>query len=72
LDAIDSFGASAADKIVPMKDQKSLSIKVLSRAYEGIKSAGNLGNKTNYRHKWGTTDEPLYVAYPKHGLGTRG
>lgn len=67
-----TFGASAAEKIVPMKDQKSLSIKVLARAYEGIKSAGNLGNKTNYRHKWGTTDEPLYVAYPKHGLGTRG
>lgn len=67
-----TFGASAASKIIPLSHESGLSLKVLSKAYESIVNSGNLLNKSDYRKKFNLKEEPLYICYPKHGLGTRG
>lgn len=37
-----------------------------------IAKSFHLTNKSDYRRKFGVTDQDVYVCYPKHGLGFRG
>lgn len=47
-------------------------MKVLQAAYDTIVKQFNLNRKSEFRAKMGAVEDPLYVAYPPHGLGSRG
>ncbi|KAK7178056.1 aspartyl-tRNA synthetase [Paraphaeosphaeria sporulosa] len=64
-----TFGAGASSKFTPGHNVKGPMAKVLSRAYQAIAAELKLTNKTEFRKKLGTTDDPSYICYPPHGLG---
>jgi len=67
-----TFGVGAADKMDPVENLSGFRTKALAEAYSPIVKAFHLTNKSDYRRKFGAIDEPLYVAYPKGGLGLKG
>ena len=46
--------------------------KALRKAYEAINKQFKLTNKSEFREKMGVRNEPVYVCYPRGGLGAGG
>ena len=67
-----TFGASAVDSLTPIHNLKGLSIKTLSRTYHTIASQLKLVQKGEFREKLGAEEDPVYICYPRHGLGAKG
>lgn len=67
-----TFGASATDTISAAAHLDGAAFKLLSKTYQGIARTFRLTNKTHWRRKFHVNEEPLYVCYPKHGLGFQG
>jgi nondiscriminating aspartyl-tRNA synthetase len=67
-----TFGSGATAQLVPGHNMKGAKIKVLSKAYSTIVNELKLTNKSEFREKLGATDDPVYIAYPPHGLGPMG
>jgi len=67
-----TFGGGATSKFTPGHNLKGTRVKVLARAYQAIASELKLTNKSEFREKMGTTEDPIYVCYPPHGLGPSG
>jgi aspartyl-tRNA synthetase len=47
-------------------------VKFLMKAYETINKQFKLTNKSEFREKMGTWNDPVYVCYPRGGLGAGG
>ena len=67
-----TFGGGASSKFIPGHNIKGARVKVLSKAYHAIASELHLTAKTDFRQKLGAQDDPVYIAYPPHGLGPMG
>ncbi|KAK5174371.1 aspartate--tRNA ligase dps1 [Saxophila tyrrhenica] len=67
-----TFGGGAASKLTPGKNLKGARFKVLSKAYHAIATELKLTNKTEFRTKLGAQEDPVFIAYPPHGLGPAG
>lgn len=67
-----TFGTSAREVIEPANNVGGLRFKGMAKTYKSITSAFNLTNKTDFRRKFGVEEEPVFVAYPPHGLGISG
>lgn len=67
-----TFGTSARDTIEPASNVGGLRFKGIAKTYKSITSAFNLTDKTDFRRKFGVEEEPVFVAYPPHGLGISG
>ena len=46
--------------------------KALKRAYEAINRQFRLTNKSEFREKLGCRNDPIFVCYPRGGLGAGG
>ncbi|KZT18358.1 aspartyl-tRNA synthetase cytoplasmic [Neolentinus lepideus HHB14362 ss-1] len=67
-----TFGAGARDKLERADNIGGFRVRALEKTYNGLSSSFNLTNKGDFRAKFGTHQEPLYISYPKGGLGVKG
>jgi ergosteryl-3beta-O-L-aspartate synthase len=67
-----TFGAGATDHLVPGHHLSGAKVRVLQRAYDATVKQFHLTRKSEFRAKMGATEEPLWIAYPPHGLGAKG
>ncbi|GAA5824205.1 hypothetical protein JCM11251_001566 [Rhodosporidiobolus azoricus] len=67
-----TFGASAQEEIHPEYNLGGWKVKMLGKAYKKIVSKYGLANRSQFRSKFGTEDEPLYVAYAPGSFGWSG
>ncbi|RHZ65637.1 aspartyl-tRNA synthetase, cytoplasmic [Aspergillus thermomutatus] len=67
-----TFGAGATNTLTPGHNLHGAKIKMLQHTYETLAKQFHLVRKSEFRAKLGAHDEPLYIAYPPHGLGSRG
>lgn len=67
-----TFGGGASNHLVPGHHISGAKIRVLSHTYDAIVKQFNLNKKTEFRAKMGAEEDPSYIAYPPHGLGSRG
>ncbi|PYH99970.1 aspartyl-tRNA synthetase, cytoplasmic [Aspergillus ellipticus CBS 707.79] len=67
-----TFGAGAMAKLTPGHNLHGTRIKMLQHTYDTMAKQFHLVRKSEFRAKLGAEDDPLYIAYPPHGLGTKG
>ncbi|KAI1948646.1 aspartate--tRNA ligase dps1 [Ophidiomyces ophidiicola] len=67
-----TFGGGATAHLTPGHNISSTKAKFLSKTYDTIVRQFKLNRKTEFRAKLGALEDPMYIAYPKHGLGTKG
>ncbi|KZZ88560.1 Aminoacyl-tRNA synthetase, class II (D/K/N)-like protein [Ascosphaera apis ARSEF 7405] len=67
-----TFGAGATTHLLAGHNMSGAKVKVLQKSYDAIARQFRLTKKTEFRAKLGAVEVPLYIAYPKKGLGTRG
>ena len=67
-----TFGAGASAHLSAGHNLSSAKVKMLQTSYDTIVKQFKLNRKTEFRAKLGAHEEPLYIAYPPHGLGSRG
>lgn len=68
-----TFGTSAATHLEKGSHQSAVKMKALSKAYDAITSSFHLLNKSDFRSKFSSEQDPVWIAYPKHGgLGVQG
>ncbi|KAJ5132931.1 hypothetical protein N7448_007089 [Penicillium atrosanguineum] len=67
-----TFGAGATSQLIPGHNLHGAKIKMLEHTYEALAKQFHLVRKSEFRAKLGATEEPLYISYPSHGLGSKG
>jgi ergosteryl-3beta-O-L-aspartate synthase len=67
-----TFGASAVNSFVPAHNLKGAGVKLLAKTYHAIATRLRLMEKGEFRGKLGAKEDPIYIAYPRHGLGPGG
>ncbi|KAI5474297.1 hypothetical protein MNV49_003650 [Pseudohyphozyma bogoriensis] len=68
-----TFGPSAASEIVPGESMRNgLRMQKMRQVYRYILRKGKLEGRGQFRHKFDTEDEPLYVSFPPGGFGLEG
>lgn len=67
-----TFGAGASSHLTPGHNMSSTKTKVLQTTYDAIVKQFGLNRKTEFRAKLGAVEEPLFIAYPRHGMGSKG
>ena len=67
-----TFGGGAAQHLIPGHHLSAAKVKLLSHSYDAIMKQFHLNRKSEFRAKMGAKEDPVYVAYPPHGLGTKG
>ncbi|KAL4929262.1 aspartyl-tRNA synthetase, cytoplasmic [Aspergillus undulatus] len=67
-----TFGAGASTSLTPGHNMHGAKMKMLQHTYDALAKQFHLVRKSEFRAKLGAEDEPLYIAYPPHGLGQRG
>ncbi|EPQ54212.1 aspartyl-tRNA synthetase [Gloeophyllum trabeum ATCC 11539] len=67
-----TFGPGASQHLHSADNVSGVTMKILEKSYNGIASRFNLTNKSLFRTKFGVEEEPLYVCYPKGGIGLKG
>jgi len=67
-----TFGSGAMAHFTAGHNMKGAKVKMLSKAYSTIVGELKLTNKSEFRERLGATEEPVYIAYPAHGLGPMG
>lgn len=67
-----TFGAGATASLTPGHNMSGTKVKMLQHSYETVAKQFNLIRKSEFRAKLGAEDDPLWLAYPPHGLGSKG
>ncbi|KAH9945653.1 aspartyl-tRNA synthetase cytoplasmic [Amylocystis lapponica] len=67
-----TFGAGAAPRLQRVENVGGLRVRTLEKTYNGLSSTFSLRNKGDFRAKFGIHQDPLYICYPKGGLGVKG
>lgn len=67
-----TFGGGATAHLTPGHNMNHAKAKVLQTTYDAIVKQFRLNRKSEFRAKLGAHEDPVYIAYPKHGLGTKG
>ena len=67
-----TFGASATTELHAGHHLGGLKVKMLSHTYQTIAAQFKLAQKSEFRQKLGAHDDPMFICYPPHGLGTKG
>jgi aspartyl-tRNA synthetase len=67
-----TFGGGAASHLTPGHHMSGAKVKVLQATYDAIVKQFNLARKSEFREKMGAIADPVWIAYPPHGLGSRG
>lgn len=66
-----TFGAGVSDKLVPGAHLGGVRAKFLAKTYDTVVKSLRLNKKSEFREKFGAYGEPVYVCYPRLGLGVR-
>lgn len=66
-----TFGVAGTD-LKAVENIKGWKIQTLSKTYNGISQAFHLGNKSDFRSKFGGHEDRVYICYPKDSLGMKG
>ncbi|CAG8975371.1 hypothetical protein HYALB_00009512 [Hymenoscyphus albidus] len=67
-----TFGTGASSTLEGGRNLGKHKVKALRKAYEAINKQFKLTNKSEFRAKMGCWEEPVYVCYPRGGLGAGG
>ena len=67
-----TFGAGATSQLIPGHNMHGTKVKMLEHTYEALAKQFHLVRKSEFRAKLGATEDPLYISYPSHGLGSKG
>ncbi|KAJ5171280.1 Nucleic acid-binding OB-fold [Penicillium coprophilum] len=67
-----TFGAGATSQLTAGHNMYGTKVKMLERTYEALAKQFHLVRKSEFRAKLGATEDPLYISYPSHGLGSKG
>lgn len=71
-----TFGAGATGTFIAEhgfgKNGGGIRVKALEHSYHAIATELKLMNKSEFREKMGAREDPVYICYPKHGMGPRG
>lgn len=67
-----TFGAGATTELLPGHNMGGAKVKMLQHTYDTLVKQFHLVRKSEFRAKLGARSEPLYIAYPPHGLGSKG
>lgn len=66
-----TFGAGVSEKLVPGAHLGGVRAKFLAKTYDTIIKSLRLNKKSEFREKFGAYGEPVYICYPRMGLGVR-
>lgn len=64
-----TFGAGVSEKLVPGHHIHGMRAKFLSRSYAAVTTSLKLNRKAQFREKFGTVGDPVWICYPKNGVG---
>lgn len=67
-----TFGAGATAQLTSGHRVGVGQAMSLNSVYQTMAAKFNLNQKTGFREKFNTIEDPLYICYPKRGLGIRG
>ncbi|KAK3938566.1 aspartate--tRNA ligase [Diplogelasinospora grovesii] len=67
-----TFGAGAQPEMITGEKLGGIRAKILSHTYKTIAQQLKLIQKSEFREKFGTQDDPVYICYPFMGLGVSG
>lgn len=67
-----TFGAGALPEMVTGENLDGVRAKILSKTYRTIAQQLKLVNKSEFREKFGTQNDLVYICYPFMGLGVSG
>lgn len=67
-----TFGAGATTELTPSHNMYGTKVKFFQHTFETMAKQFHLVRKSEFRAKLGAHETPLYVAYPPHGLGSKG
>lgn len=67
-----TFGTGAQEKLEGGRNLGKGKVKFLTKAYQTINKQFKLTNKSDFREKMGSWNDPVYVCYPRGGLGAGG
>ncbi|TVY24926.1 Aspartate--tRNA ligase, cytoplasmic [Lachnellula hyalina] len=67
-----TFGTGAMPTLEGGRNLGKHKVRALKKAYETINARFKLTNKSEFREKMGCWNEPVYVCYPRGGLGAGG
>ncbi|KDQ08865.1 hypothetical protein BOTBODRAFT_117892 [Botryobasidium botryosum FD-172 SS1] len=67
-----TFGITAADKVKPVNNFDGWRVKWLAGTYNKVAKGAGLLRRGDFRNKFETAHEPMYVCYPEDGLGLDG
>jgi len=68
-----TFGAGATDKLERADNVGGFRVMALEKVYNGLNHAfPSFSNKSDFRAKFGVHPEPLYICFPKGGMGMKG
>jgi aspartyl-tRNA synthetase len=67
-----TFGAGATSQLTAGHNMHGTKVKMLEHTYEALAKQFHLVRKSEFRAKLGATEDPLYISYPTHGLGSKG
>ncbi|KAH8745500.1 aspartate--tRNA ligase [Diaporthe sp. PMI_573] len=66
-----TFGAGVSEKLVPGAHLGGVRAKFLAKTYDTIIKSLRLNKRSEFREKFGAYGEPVYICYPRMGLGVR-
>ncbi|KAF8893055.1 hypothetical protein BD779DRAFT_1508634 [Infundibulicybe gibba] len=67
-----TFGISAADTVEPVNNLGGWKVKALSKMYGNVAKGAGLLGRGEFRNKFDSNHEAMYVCYPEDGLGFDG
>ncbi|KAF8902607.1 hypothetical protein CPB84DRAFT_1814901 [Gymnopilus junonius] len=67
-----TFGISAAPDFHPIRNLGGWKVKALSKTYSKVASGAKLVNRGDFRNKFDSEHDPMYVCYPPDGFGLDG
>ncbi|KAF5393169.1 hypothetical protein D9757_001294 [Collybiopsis confluens] len=67
-----TFGITASDHLTPVDNLKGWKITSLSKVYEKVAKGAGLLRRGEFRGKFDSEREEMYVCYPEDGLGLEG
>lgn len=67
-----TFGTGATTELHAGHNLHGAKVKMLQHTYDALAKQFHLIRKSEFRAKLGARDDPLYIAYPPHGLGSKG
>ncbi|KAI1503804.1 hypothetical protein F5X99DRAFT_374470 [Biscogniauxia marginata] len=67
-----TFGVGAMDELEIGSNVNGIKAKILSKTYKTVAQQLKLVAKSEFREKFGTYNDPVYICYPFMGLGVSG